>query len=212
MPLQSSTQTLGPHYFVAQDQAHAADKIIAQKNDEEDDQKVAAKLFSSVHDHIEEEVLLELWRQDIEDQEACGEVHAADTTIAPMDEEDDQKVAAKLFPSVHNHIEEVMLELWKQDIEEQEEDLGNVFEDEARLLQTPAGRSWKLVERFLILWESRTSWNQDITPVSRDDVVAMAEKLIALQEQWRLSNSRIYRSKKTLDSRYWLPLDTAGKS
>lgn len=66
------------------------------------------------------------------------------------------------------------------------EQTGTEFGDEARLVQTPVGLAWKLVERFVLLWEALPAWSANISLVSRDDMVATAENLVLLQQEWKL--------------------------
>lgn len=72
---------------------------------------------------------------------------------------------------------------------QQRDQLATEFEDETRLMLSSLGVAWKLVERFILLWHSRPSWNTKISLLSRDDMVAMAENLVLLQQEWKLCSS-----------------------
>lgn len=75
----------------------------------------------------------------------------------------------------------------------------NEFEDETRLMQSPVGVAWKLVERLILLWHSRPAWNGTIALLSRDDMVAMAERLVILQREWKLLSSSAVEPRWSID-------------
>jgi len=78
----------------------------------------------------------------------------------------------------------------KEDMKEHQEHIASSeFEDETRLMQSPVGVAWKLVERFLLLWHAKPTWNAHVSLIARDDMVAMAEKLVRLQQEWKLLSS-----------------------
>jgi hypothetical protein len=64
------------------------------------------------------------------------------------------------------------------------------YDHEVRLMQSPVGVAWKLVERFILLWHAKPRWNGILSLLSRDDMVAMAEKLVLLLHHWKSQSSQ----------------------
>ena len=159
------------------------------REDEEADLMLALALSEQLEleggDLTQEELTLQLYQQDIwsEENETSGNEKKERGTQV-----ESKPVANSGEESSREEIDQgqSLIEQLQQLQQQQQEHVPSEFEDEVRLIQSPVGVSWKLVERFILLWHSRPRWNAIISLLARDDVVAMAEKLVLLQQEWKL--------------------------